>query len=157
MAGARLHRSARGPGRVPRYGRGHRRRSEVELPDYFAAATVPGSATVHLTMQLPDEPLDREVPSAPPPSPVPPLALAPESAPVTLPESEQIHGAAASVPDANGRFRISSTAPDGTRFVWLVKATRADGPPLTAEPLRSEVSVRGDGPYRHITPREAAA
>jgi hypothetical protein len=100
----------------------------VDLPPYFDALTVPGSATVQVTVQVPDKP---ELPAKP--------------------EHEVIPRAAASAP-REGRFRIMSDGPDGTQVVWVVHATRADVPALVVEPLRDEVTVRGDGPYTWIDP-----
>lgn len=48
-----------------------------------------------------------------------------------------------------GMFHILSAAPDGTKVHWQVLATRKDAS-FTVEPLRSEVTVSGDGPYRYI-------
>jgi hypothetical protein len=47
----------------------------------------------------------------------------------------------------HGRFYVYG--PAGTAFSWLVKAVRKDVPPLLVEPLRSDVDVYGDGPYRY--------
>ena len=47
-----------------------------------------------------------------------------------------------------GRFAIQG--PAGRRVSWLVKAIRKDVPPLVVEPRRSDVMVRGDGPYRYL-------
>ncbi|GAA3039733.1 fibronectin type III domain-containing protein [Streptosporangium longisporum] len=58
--------------------------------------------------------------------------------------------AAATYPDG-GRFHI--TGPPARRVGWLVKAIRADVPPLLVEPRRTEVDVHGDGPYRYYTMR----
>lgn len=51
-----------------------------------------------------------------------------------------------------GQFTISGTP--GRRVNWLVKAVRVDVPELDAEPLRADVVVNGDGPYRYLTPTE---
>jgi hypothetical protein len=51
---------------------------------------------------------------------------------------------------SGGRFHILCAAPDGTRINWLVKATRKDAG-FPVEPLRSEVTVSGDGPYRYLS------
>jgi hypothetical protein len=123
----------------------------VELPGYFEAATIGEGRTVHVTMLLPDDPLDVEVPGPEPVLPEPPWAWPAQPAPVVVPERSQVHAVAASLP-ADGRFRIASSAPDGTRVAWRVTAIRADGPRLDPEPLRSSVQVYGDGPYRHLTP-----
>ena len=44
----------------------------------------------------------------------------------------------------NGAFEVHG--PPGS-FYWLVNASRA---PLVTEPLKSEVTVRGDGPYKYM-------
>lgn len=129
-------------------------RADVELPAYFTAATVPDSATVHLTMLLPDEPLERRTP--PPPLPADQVFLRRQPPPHVEPERLLLHPVAASQPRED-RFRISSPAPDGTRVAWLVKATRADLPVLDAEPLRTQVQVAGTGPYRYIVPAVTGA
>lgn len=125
----------------------------VELPAYFEAATLPVDRTVHLTMLLPDEPLDREIPGPSVVPPVPPLAWDPDPPPTVVPEKFQLYPIAASVPH-EGRFRIASRAPDGTQVAWLVKAVRADSARVVAEPLRSEVDVAGFGPYRTTQKRK---
>jgi hypothetical protein len=125
--------------------------AEVELPGYFEVATLAEDRTVHVSMLLPDDPLGVHLPGPDPVPPEPPWEWPPAPDPVVVPERSQVHAVAASVPVA-GRFRIASTAADGTRVAWLVKAVRADGPRLDPEPLRSAVQVHGDGPYRHLTP-----
>lgn len=50
----------------------------------------------------------------------------------------------------NGRFTIRCSGPDGTKVSWLVKAERKDAAGFEVEPLKSDVTVRGDGPYRYI-------
>lgn len=106
----------------------HAGRAVVELPTYFEAATRREGRAVLLT---PLDPADGQTP--------------PSAAP-----------AAATYP-VGGRFEIRAPLlPDGTRVAWLVKAIRADVPPLDAEPLRGDVDVHGDGPYRYITPKEGA-
>jgi hypothetical protein len=52
---------------------------------------------------------------------------------------------------ANGKFRI--LGPSHASVNWLVKAIRKDVPPLQTEPLKSEVAVYGDGPYKYFLPR----
>jgi hypothetical protein len=128
-------------------------RAEVELPPYFEAAVRAEGRTVHVTMLLPDEPLAQEV--APPPLPADRVVLARQHA-VVLPEQVLLHPVAASLP-REGRFRIASPAPDGTRVAWLVKAQRADVAPLEVEPRRDQVTVRGEGPYRYIAPAGSSA
>ncbi|TMS00196.1 fibronectin type III domain-containing protein [Nonomuraea basaltis] len=54
----------------------------------------------------------------------------------------------------DGRFCVHGVA--GQRVAWLVKAIRKDVPPVLVEPRRDEVIVRGDGPYRYYTIKEAA-
>src|SRR5690606_3505161 len=57
----------------------------------------------------------------------------------------------------DGRFTIKCSGPDGTKVAWLVKAERRDAAGFEVEPLKSEVSVRGDGPYRYpVRKRERA-
>lgn len=58
----------------------------------------------------------------------------------------------ASYPE-HGTFTIFGAA--GQRVAWLVKAIRRDVPPVLVEPLRSEVYVRGDGPYRYYTLKDS--
>ncbi|MFC5997104.1 hypothetical protein ACFQE5_23100 [Pseudonocardia hispaniensis] len=102
----------------------HAGRAVVELPTYFEAATRREGRAVLLT---PLDPADGQTP--------------PSAAP-----------AAATYP-VGGRFEIRAPLlPDGARVSWLVKAIRADVDPFDVEPLRDEVTVRGDGPYRYITP-----
>jgi hypothetical protein len=53
----------------------------------------------------------------------------------------------------DGRFIVVSNNPKSAQaFDWEVKAVRADGPPLAVEPLRSETTVGGFGPYAFIVP-----
>jgi hypothetical protein len=53
-----------------------------------------------------------------------------------------------------GRFIVVSDNPASTQaFDWEVKAVRADGPPLEAEPLRENTVVGGFGPYTFIARR----
>jgi hypothetical protein len=48
-----------------------------------------------------------------------------------------------------GQFTIYAEGPVETfRVFWLVKAVRKDVPELKVEPLKSEVDVFGEGPYR---------
>lgn len=48
----------------------------------------------------------------------------------------------------DGRFVVRG-APSGT-VAWRVEATRADVPAVIVEPLKSDVSVHGSGPYRWV-------
>ncbi|MEV0236863.1 hypothetical protein [Nonomuraea sp. NPDC050786] len=65
--------------------------------------------------------------------------------------SDGIRNASASYPE-NGQFTIYGGA--GVRVTWLVKAIRADADSMLIEPLRSEIDVVGDGPYRYYIPKE---
>ncbi len=131
----------------------------VELPGYFEGIARPEGRQVQVTIVAPDEPsaLDEVVADAPLHGPETAGHVLPPSAPgrPAIPEHALLSRCAASTPK-DGRFRIVSDAPDGTRVAWLVKATRADVPLLEAEPLRASVDVHGDGPYRYLTPKEAA-
>jgi len=50
----------------------------------------------------------------------------------------------------NGILIVESSNPHSTQaFDWEVKAVRADGPSLCAEPLRAEIEVAGFGPYTY--------
>lgn len=54
---------------------------------------------------------------------------------------------------AGGEFLVvSNNARSHQRFDWEVKATRADGPVLEVEPLKSALTVNGFGPYTYATP-----
>lgn len=68
--------------------------------------------------------------------------------------SEALTPPTATYPE-NGRFEIHG-AP-GQRVSWLVKAIRADVPPLLVEPRRDQVNVYGQGPYRYYTLKEPRA
>ncbi|HEY2093057.1 MAG TPA: hypothetical protein VGJ81_14315 [Thermoanaerobaculia bacterium] len=49
---------------------------------------------------------------------------------------------------SNSRFIVVSSNPESTQeFDWEVKATRADGDPLNAEPNRDAMKVAAFGPY----------
>lgn len=124
----------------------------VELPPYFEASTLVEGRTVHLTMLLPDEPVEEFGP--PPLAPVGDQPAQPAPKPLPIPERYRVRAVAASLP-RDGRFRIVGDAPDGTRVAWLVHAVRADGPPLLAEPLRADVEIDGQGPYRYIAGHRA--
>ena len=55
-----------------------------------------------------------------------------------------------------GRFHIIAPgAPDGARVHWQVKATRRNAT-FTVEPLKTDVTVAGDGPYRFIVTEEGS-
>ncbi|GAA3251721.1 hypothetical protein [Nonomuraea helvata] len=75
---------------------------------------------------------------------------------LTSPEGRAVFLSCRDVPDgvsatypANGRFTISGTP--GRKVFWLVKAVRKDVPPLLVEPLRTQVDVHGEAPYRYYT------
>lgn len=50
----------------------------------------------------------------------------------------------------DGSFRIRGRA--GSSVSWLVKAIRKDVPPLLVEPLKRDLDVYGDGPYKYYVP-----
>lgn len=52
-----------------------------------------------------------------------------------------------------GQFTIKCSGPDGTKVSWMVKAERKGAAGFDVEPLKSEVTVRGDGPYRYLVKR----
>jgi hypothetical protein len=52
---------------------------------------------------------------------------------------------------SSGKFRIRG--PQGIKVSWLVKAVRKDVPPLSVEPLKANVDIYGDGPYKYYLPR----
>ncbi len=54
---------------------------------------------------------------------------------------------------SGGRFTLDG--PPGAEVFWLVKAIRADIPPLMVEPRREQIDVHGDGPYRYYTIKES--
>ncbi len=58
----------------------------------------------------------------------------------------------------NGSFVVVADNPNSTQeFDWEVKAVRADGPLLVAEPLRKDVQVGGFGPYTYeVAPTRAS-
>lgn len=62
--------------------------------------------------------------------------------------AEDIADPVAATYPRDGRFVIRG--PEGRRVHWLVKAIRKDVPPLTVEPRRGDVVIRGDGPYRYL-------
>lgn len=97
-------------------------RAEVVLPAYFEGLCSADNRQVQVSLVLPDE--DNGTPV--------------------------FHQVAASAPK-DGKFRIACSGPDGTRVAWLVKAVRQDVPPLLVEPLKTDVTVHGDGPYRYYT------
>lgn len=54
----------------------------------------------------------------------------------------------------DGRFVVeSSNRRSSQAFDWEVKAVRADGARLAAEPLRKDMAVAGDGPYTYVAAR----
>jgi hypothetical protein len=65
----------------------------------------------------------------------------------------QIVSPTATYPE-DGRFEVRGLP--GQQVFWLVKAIRKDVPPVLVEPRRDEVTVRGDGPYRYYTLKEAS-
>ncbi|MFC7582417.1 hypothetical protein ACFQYP_00405 [Nonomuraea antimicrobica] len=65
--------------------------------------------------------------------------------------SGEIRNASASYPE-DGQFTIYGGP--GLRVTWLVKAIRADADTMLVEPLRSQIDVYGDGPYRYYIPKE---
>jgi hypothetical protein len=67
--------------------------------------------------------------------------------------SDEIRNASATYPE-DGQFRIHGGP--GLRVTWIVKAIRADTADMLVEPLRTEVDVRGDGPYRYYKTKEPA-
>lgn len=96
----------------------------VELPPYFEALTREDSRQTQVTQILPD---------------------------TAGPDGDVLYRVAASTPK-DGRFRIACDGPDGTRVAWKVTAPREVAGGFAVEPLRSEVTVTGDGPYRYIVP-----
>jgi hypothetical protein len=101
------------------------RRAVVELPTYFEALVREDSRQVLVTQVLDDEP---------------------------SPDGDVLYRVAASTPK-DGRFRIACDGPDGTRIAWKVTAPRRDAGGFDVEPLRADVDVHGDGPYRYLTPK----
>lgn len=67
--------------------------------------------------------------------------------------SDEIRNASATYP-TDGQFTIHG-GPD-LRVTWMVKAIRADAKEMLVEPLKTQIDVRGDGPYRYYTPKEPA-
>jgi hypothetical protein len=65
------------------------------------------------------------------------------------PESPMMHAVAASDVE-DGAFRIFCSGPPGTAVDWCCFAARKDIAAPNIEPLKSDVTVRGDGPYRYI-------
>ena len=58
---------------------------------------------------------------------------------------------------ADGAFVVHSDNPRSTQaFNWEVKAKRYDSDALVVEPLRTDIEVRGDGPYTYAVPRRNA-
>ena len=52
---------------------------------------------------------------------------------------------------------VSSNPTSSQRFDWEVKALRADGAPLQVEPLKTQLTVSGFGPYTYATPAAPTA
>lgn len=121
----------------------------VELPSYFESATREDGRQVQVTVVLPEERQYVEEPLPPAPSGYPWVAPPPQMSPESVP------AVAASRPK-DGKFRISCSQP-GATVAWLVKAIRKDIAPLVPEPLRSDVEVRGDGPYTYLVSKESTA
>lgn len=57
----------------------------------------------------------------------------------------------------NGRFRVRCSGPDGTRVSWMVKAERSGAAGFEVEPLKSEVSLSGSGPYQWVTSKDESS
>lgn len=123
----------------------------VPLPDYFEDLTHEADRVVLVTVQLPDEPLEQELD----------IPEFPEEGPVTLLHRKRMprqvireHGLIPTTVGASrpkdGKFRISSNGPDGTRVSWLVKARRKDVPEFEVEPRKSQYKLLGDGPYAYL-------
>lgn len=139
----------------------------VDLPSYFEALCSPDNRQVQVSTVLPDEDMSRargkdievdgliseKVPAEEKGLPltqgVKQVKKQMQGAPAE-PEAFMLWPVAASTP-RNGRFRIACAGPDGTRVAWLVKAVRKDVPPLFVEPLKTEVQVQGNGPYKFYT------
>jgi hypothetical protein len=130
-----------------------------DLPAYFEALVREDSRTAEAWHVLGEVP-ELVKPFAPPtprlhPWPVgtkvPLKRMVPKRAPDLGTGREMIYRAAASVPRA-GQFRIASDAPDGTVVHWRVTAVRREAGGFVVEPLKTEVDVHGDGPYRYIVP-----
>lgn len=117
--------------------------AEVTLPDYFEAATRPDGRSVQVSVVLDDVEDAR---------PAPPR-LVEEGAELPSRRPRPVPPTVAATPVRHGRFRVACNGDDGTRVAWLVKATRADVEPFDVEPLRADVLVHGDGPYRHLSRR----
>jgi hypothetical protein len=58
---------------------------------------------------------------------------------------------------SDGGFVVESSNRDSRQsFDWEVKAVRADAAPLAVEPLRTDISVNGFGPYTYAVPVAAS-
>lgn len=57
--------------------------------------------------------------------------------------------------DHNSFTVLSDNPASSQKFHWEVKAVRADGDRLVVEPFKSEVQIRGDGPYTYSVPQPA--
>lgn len=96
-------------------------RAVVELPRYFDALTEAEGRVITLTPYAYTDPTTGQL-------------RIPSAAPTEI---------------VDGRFVIVSDAPDGTPVGWRVFATRKNAA-FPVEPRRSDITVRGDGPYRYI-------
>lgn len=132
---------------------------EVPLPTYFEALTRP-NRHVFVTPVAPDDPAEWARPVRPRP---PVQSHEDENRVLTnhrkrkdrkAPKTPSIPSVAATTP-RGGSFTILSDAPDGTRVSWLVKAERDLD--FEVEPLRTDVTVSGNGPYRWTRPNGDAA
>lgn len=124
----------------------------VPLPLYFEDLTYPDRRNVQVTVIAERDPKDREKLTRRHPRrnrPASPMdlsgnVLAPPKAPPGRASLVQ-----ATYP-AEGEFTIYTEGPVETfRVFWLVKAVRKSAE-FPVEPLKSEVNVYGDGPYRFI-------
>lgn len=131
----------------------------VELPAYFDSLTRPETRQVQVSVALPDEPAKvkrrRPVMASGKPGQTGRASIQHSIVEVEVPEHSLIPRVAASTPIDN-KFRVACDGPDGTKVAWLVKAGRKGAGEFNAEPLRTEIDVHGEGPYRYFTPREGA-
>ena len=153
--------------------------ADVPLPGYFEALTLP-DRQVWVSVMIPDDlnewlqrppPAQRAKRTAAVASPEPPgrearsgsssgersrpseewLRRRDERPPAVATTTTPTIPRAAASPPRDGTFRIICDGPDGTRVAWLVKAARKDAP-FEVEPLRADIEVHGDGPYRYFIP-----
>jgi hypothetical protein len=124
----------------------------VPLPEYFEDFTYPDRRNVQVTVVAERDPKDREKLKRRRPRkerPAPPTdltgrVLAPPRVPPGRASLVQ-----ATYPEA-GEFTIFAEGPVETfRVFWLVKAVRKNAE-FPVEPLKSEVNVYGEGPYRFL-------